>query len=99
MGELVEEAVVREVLEETGVTVRPEKLLYVLDSINRDDDGRCRFHYVLFEYLCRYVSGETVAGSDAPDVRWVPLDDLESVDIMPSTLRFVRKVVAEEHLA
>jgi 8-oxo-dGTP diphosphatase len=96
VGETVREAVVREILEETGVTVRPVKLITVLDSIHRDEDGRVRYHYILFEYLCEYVSGEVSPSSDAPDARWVKFDELDSIDIMPSTKRFLLKVLAEE---
>jgi 8-oxo-dGTP diphosphatase len=96
VGETVEEALVREVLEETSVTVRPLKQVAVLDSITRDDDGRVKYHYILFEFLCEYVTGAVKSGSDALDARWVPLEDLESVDIMPTTLRFIRKILNQE---
>ena len=88
----------REVQEETGVVVRPLKQVAVLDTINRDEDDRVKYHYVLFEFLCEYVSGEVQPSSDALDARWVPLDNLESVDIMPTTLRFIRKILAQENI-
>lgn len=96
VGETVEEALVREVTEETSVTVRPLKLVAVLDSVNRDEDGGVKYHYVLFEYLCGYVAGEVHPGSDAPDARWVPLGGLDSVDMMPTTRRFVEKILEQE---
>lgn len=96
VGETVEEALVREVTEETSVTVRPLKLVAVLDSVNRDEDGGVKYHYVLFEYLCGYVTGEVHPGSDAPDARWVPLGGLDSVDMMPTTRRFVEKILEQE---
>jgi len=98
VGELVEEAVTREVMEETGVRVRPEKLITTFDSIRRDPDQRVRYHYILFEYLCRYEDGEPRPGSDALDATWVPLAQLDSVDIMSSTKRFIEKVAREEGL-
>ena len=97
VGETLHEAVKREVFEETSVCVEPIKLLTVFDSINRDDDGRVHYHYILFEYLCRYVSGEIQANSDAPDARWVSFNDLDSLDIMPSTRRFIDKVLRENN--
>ncbi len=63
----------------------------------RDDDGRVRYHYVLFEYLCEYVSGEVSPGSDALEARWVKLDELDSLDIMPSTRKFLLKVLRQEN--
>ena len=93
VGETLHEAIRREVLEETSICVEPVKLLTVFDSINRDEDGRVHYHYILFEYLCRYVSGEVQASGDAPDARWVCFEDLDSLDVMPSTRRFIDKVL------
>jgi 8-oxo-dGTP diphosphatase len=98
VGETLEEAVVREVREETGCSCVPVKHLASLDSVRRDEDGRVHWHYILFEYLCRYVSGEPQAGDDATEARWVSLDDLGSVGIMESTRRFVEKTAHEEGL-
>jgi len=96
VGETVEEALVREVAEETSVTVKPLKLVAVLDNVNRDEEDRVMYHYVLFEYLCGYVAGDVHPGSDAPDARWVPLGDLDSVDMMPTTRRFIEKILERE---
>jgi len=96
LGETVEEAIHREVEEETGLEVKPTRLATIFDSIYGDEQGKVRYHYVLFEYLCEYVGGELVAGSDAPEVRWVGLDELQSVDILGFTRRFVERVAVEE---
>ena len=85
-------------LEETGCECTPVKFLTTLDSISRDPDGCVHWHYVLFEYLCRYESGEPKASDDANEARWVRLDALRSVDIMQSTLAFVEKIAREEGL-
>ncbi len=53
LGETLEEAVVREVAEETGLRVVPLQVLKAFDHIDRDGDGRIRFHYVLVDFLCR----------------------------------------------
>lgn len=95
VGETLHEAVRREVWEETNVNVEPVKLLTIFDSINRDDDGRVHYHYILFEYLCKYISGDVQAKSDAPDARWVSFNELDSLDIMPNTRRFIDKILRE----
>ncbi|MCW4049408.1 MAG: NUDIX hydrolase [Candidatus Bathyarchaeota archaeon] len=93
LGETLEEAVVREVMEETSVHVKPVKLLTLFNSIRKDESGGVKYHYVLFEYLCEYVSGEVKARSDAPDARWVALDNLDGVDLMRSTKAFILRLL------
>lgn len=93
VGETIEEAVAREVLEETNVSVKPVELLTVFNSINRDEEDKVRTHFILFEYLCEYVSGDVAPGDDAPDARWVSVDDLDSVNIMTFTRDFIERVL------
>ena len=95
LGETVDEAVAREIREETGIEIQPLKLITVFDSITRDDLGKVRFHYILFEFLCQFVGGDLIAGSDVGQARWVRLDDLDSVDIMTWTKSFIEKVRSE----
>jgi 8-oxo-dGTP diphosphatase len=70
LGESVTAAVVREVHEETGLTVEPVELVELVDRIIREGD-RIRYHYVIADYLCRVAAGKLLAGSDADEARWV----------------------------
>jgi 8-oxo-dGTP diphosphatase len=89
-GETLQEALVREVLEETGLHVRPGPVLTVFDRIDLDE-GRVRFHYVIVDYLCEVVGGEARAGSDAEAVAWVGEEELSALDLTPR-LRDVLRV-------
>ena len=70
LGESLQAGVVREVQEETGLTVEPLELVELLDRIHRVG-ARVRYHYVIADYLCRVTGGELKAASDANAVRWV----------------------------
>jgi len=70
VGEALTDAVVREVKEETGLTVEPVELVELLDRIHKEGE-RVRYHYVIADYLCRVVGGQLLAASDADAVRWV----------------------------
>jgi mutator protein MutT len=96
LGEKVEEAIIREVYEETGIKVEPLKILAVLDSIRIDNEQKIRFHYVLIEFLCRYIHGCVTSSDDALDARWVSAKKLDEVDIMSFTKNFIEKVILEE---
>ena len=69
-GETADECVVREVQEETGLTVEPLELVELLDRIHRVG-ARVRYHYVIADYLCRVTGGDLKAATDADAVRWV----------------------------
>lgn len=91
LGETLEEAVRREVLEETGLIVEPAGVVEVFERIVRDPEGRPEYHYVLIDYLCRASGGTLAAASDAARVRWVDRADLAGYAITEGTLPVIEK--------
>jgi ADP-ribose pyrophosphatase YjhB (NUDIX family) len=91
LGEPLLAGVVREVREETGLTVEPVELIELLDRIYREDE-RVRYHYVIADYLCRAVGGALRAASDADAVRWVERAEWNSHSALrldPITVRVI----------
>lgn len=80
LGETLEAALVRELVEETGVRVRPLEVVTVFDRIERAGE-RILYHYVIVDYLCAYLSGTAEAGSDAEAVAWVAPADLAAYEL------------------
>jgi 8-oxo-dGTP diphosphatase len=80
-GETLRDAVVREAREETGLVVEAGEMLGVYERVIRGGEGRVRYHYVLIDFLCRPISGDLNAGSDAADVRWFTRDELPALDL------------------
>jgi ADP-ribose pyrophosphatase YjhB (NUDIX family) len=70
VGEALERAVEREMLEETGLAVDVGPVIEVFDRITRDEARRVRYHFVLIDYLCRPTGGELRAGSDVDAAIW-----------------------------
>jgi 8-oxo-dGTP diphosphatase len=92
VGETLHQGVVREVLEETGVTVAPAGVVEILDRIVKDEEsGRVRYHYVLIDFVCRVTSGSPLVGSDADEVRWVDRAVLEEYRVASVTVRVIEK--------
>lgn len=91
LGEKLVDAVQREVLEETGLTIEVGEVLDLFDSIWRDADGRCQYHYVLVDYLCRVTGGELRAASDVSEARWISPDEIETFGLRPATKSVLRK--------
>ncbi len=71
-GESVEDAVLREVEEETGLKGEVFKLIGVYSDPERDPRG----HFVSICFIVKPVGGELKAGSDAAEVALFPLDSL-----------------------
>jgi ADP-ribose pyrophosphatase YjhB (NUDIX family) len=93
-GERLENAVRREVMEETGLRVTPRAVAAVFERIMPDEDGRTEFHYVIIDYLCDYESGTLTAASDVANAEWVPLDALGSRKMAPGTPPVIREALA-----
>jgi ADP-ribose pyrophosphatase YjhB (NUDIX family) len=90
VGEMLREAAQREAWEETGLTVQPSDLLGVYDRVLRDESGRTMYHYVLVDFLCQRLSGETQAGGDAVEVRWFTEQEAAELGLAEDTANVVR---------
>lgn len=93
LGETTERAAVREVEEECGLKVRLLGIAGVIDRITRDDQSRVRYHWVLVDYAAVPEAGTAHAGSDAAEVRWVPVGDLDRYDTTDGLAAMVQRAV------
>ena len=92
LGETLQQAVERELLEETGITVKANEITYVFDVIPRDRDGRIRFHYVIIDLMADYIGGQARAGDDVSDAKWIAAHELKDLPINSSTLGLLKKL-------
>ncbi len=81
-GERLEDAVIREVREETGLQITADSLATVFERIMPDTEQHCEYHYVLVDFYCTIKGGDLRPGDDSSDVRWF---DLPSLDGLPLT--------------
>ena len=76
-GETVEDAVIREVCEETSLEIHPIEILGVYSDPNRDPRG----HILSVVFIGIIVDGIPTANDDAQEVQWVDIDKLDSYRI------------------
>ena len=76
-GETLAKAAIREMQEETGLAVAPQKLFLVKDIISLD------FHYNLHCITAKIISGELAAADDAHSAKWVPYSELGQLPTVP----------------
>ncbi len=91
VGETLEEGIIREVREETGLEVKPVKMLEIFERIIRDAQGVAEYHYVLVDYICRVTGGQLHAADDASRAAWVARRSLPSYQITVGTLPVIEK--------
>jgi 8-oxo-dGTP diphosphatase len=91
LGENVEDAVVREVKEETGLEVYEPRLVDVVDYISLGERGGGMYHYVIIDYLVTSKGGKPKAASDAADLKWVPFNEVDEYDLTTSFRLFFQR--------
>lgn len=94
-GERLEEGIEREVLEETGLVVKPLKVIEIFERIMRDAKGIPEYHYVLIDYLCRVTGGTLAPADDVSRAEWVSRGSLRDYKITEGTLPVIRKAFRE----
>ncbi len=70
-GETLTEAVIREVLEETAITIEPVALAGHREAIGRDAAGRVKRHFVILAFAARWIAGEPVLNEELAEARWI----------------------------
>jgi len=91
LGESLQEAAEREILEEAGIVVKAREPVCTFDVIERDDAGRVRFHYVIVDLAADYLDGDLRSGDDALEARWVSPGELETLTVNERTRRLLER--------
>jgi nucleoside triphosphatase len=95
LGERAEDAIKREVKEETGLDVEPVELLLVQQAIYPENYYKHE-HFIFMDYLCRTESSEVVLdGRELQDYVWVKPEKALELDLENYTRNFVNKYLEE----
>ncbi len=90
-GERLEEALRREIREETGLEISPREVVYVFDLIEKEPGGGLRRHYVIIDYDATVSGGRLRAGDDALKARWFTAEELDRWPVHHRTRQLLRE--------
>ena len=90
VGETKEQAILREVEEETGIKVEVREMIGTYDLIIKDSQNRIKYHYLLIHFLTRALSSTIRPESPKVDVRWFKINQLPEKEIPPQILSLIR---------
>jgi 8-oxo-dGTP diphosphatase len=79
LGETLHEAVVREVREETQLTIEPVALAGHREVITRDAHGKVERHFVILCFAARWIAGDPVLNEELDDAQWLVLAALSGL--------------------
>jgi 8-oxo-dGTP diphosphatase len=71
LGETLAQAVIREVGEETGLTIEPVALAGYREFIARDAAARIERHFVILPFAARWIAGEVVLNEELAEAHWL----------------------------
>lgn len=94
LGETLEQAVMREVMEETGLTVEPVELLGFRQAIGRDDAGRIERHFVILPFAARWRGGEVALNEELSEAHWLVPDELAGLETTEGLVPVVTAALA-----
>ena len=86
-NETAEQACIREIKEELSVDIEVARHLYTAEH---DYDT---FHLSMDCFVCSIVSG-TIVDTEHEDMKWLPLDNVWSVDWLPADIKVVEAIEA-----
>ncbi len=90
LGETLTAAAIREVEEETGLIVELGDVVWVGESIGPGDPPQ--WHFVLTDFVGAVVSGTLLAGDDAFQAKWVPLEEAGALPLTPTMYSLLERL-------
>lgn len=91
LGETLQAAAEREILEETGIKIRAHNPVYTFELIDKDPQGEILYHYVIIDLLAEYVAGQPAAADDASAAAWIDRSALATLSVNQRTLTLLRE--------
>jgi 8-oxo-dGTP diphosphatase len=97
LGETLEQAVIREIREETALDIEPVGLVGYRQAIARDDAGRVERHFVILPFAARFIGGAVSLNEELAEANWLLPDALGALETTEGLAQIV--AAAAERIA
>jgi 8-oxo-dGTP diphosphatase len=94
LGETLEQAIIREVREETNLEIEPVALAGYRQAIARDGEGRIERHFVILPFAARWIGGEVSLNDELAEAHWLEpsaLTELQTTDGLAQIIAAARE--------
>ncbi|MEQ9376945.1 MAG: NUDIX domain-containing protein [Imperialibacter sp.] len=91
LGEKMEDALVREVKEETGLDIFDIQLISLQEAVY-SDTFEAKKHFIFIDFICKTNSFEVVLNDEAEEFEWVSLEEIENYSLGGFTKRFFEEL-------
>jgi len=95
LGEKLTEAVIREVAEETKMSIEPVALAGFRETVARDGDDRVERHFVILCFAARWRAGEPDLNEELSEARWIQPSELKDLPTTPGLAEIVAAAFAQ----
>jgi ADP-ribose pyrophosphatase YjhB (NUDIX family) len=79
-GEPLQQALRREIEEETSLAIEPVALAGWREVIARDADARVERHFVILAFAARWLAGEPMLNAELAEARWIRPSELAGLN-------------------
>ena len=92
LGETLQEGAEREIFEETNIRIKAGKPIFTFDLLERNQEGKIRFHFLIVDMEAEYLTGEIKAASDALDACWATPEECRHLAATDNTVRLLEEL-------
>lgn len=90
-GEMLIEALQREIREETQLRIQPASLAGHREVIVRDDQGRVMRHFIILAFAAQWIAGEPVLNEELAEARWVRPEEVDGFQTTEGLSEIIRE--------
>ena len=96
LGETMEAALRREIMEETGLPIRDIEFVALQEFIFDEAFHKKDQHFIFIDFVCHTDAGEdeVVLNEEAEEYVWVSVDEALALPIEPYTRRLLEKAIS-----